>query len=64
MSERKPFTVCLEPGLWRGFDVLVEPPTLAHPMRHFRDRAGALVYDEQLAALQGWELHDRTAGAL
>ena len=58
MSE--PFTVSLEPGLWRGVDVLVEPRTIAHPMRHFRDRAGALVYAEQLAALQGWRLRDRT----
>jgi hypothetical protein len=58
-SER---TVLIERSLWRGFDVLVEPPTQAHPLRHFRDHAPALIHAGQLAALNGWPLLDRAAG--
>jgi hypothetical protein len=47
-------------GLWRGFDVLIEPPTASHSLRHFTDHTAALAYAEQLAVLQGWPLFDRT----
>lgn len=61
MSADTARSVALSKGLWRGVDVVVEPPTLRHPMRHFSEHGAALDFAAQLALLNGWPLHDRTA---
>lgn len=58
-GEREPFAVIVAPGLWRGFDVAVEPPTTAHPMRHFRDHMEALSVAMAIGTAEGWPVHDR-----
>jgi hypothetical protein len=58
-TQRERFAVIVAPALWRGFDVVVEPPTPTHPLRHFRDHPSALNFAGQLAGLNRWRLFDR-----
>ena len=62
MTERKPSTIAISAGLWRGFDVLVEPPISSHPLRSFRDHGAAMAHAEALHAVEGWTIVDRTEG--
>lgn len=48
-------------GLWRGFDVAVDPPVATHPLRHCRDHAEALAVAGAIADNEGWPVLDRTA---
>lgn len=57
--QRERFAVVVTRGLWKGCDVLTEPPSAAHPMRHFRSHGEALIFAEQLASLNGWPMIDR-----
>jgi len=59
---RELYKVIVARGIWKGFDVSVEPPTPGFPPRHFKVRADALVFASQLAALQGWLFRDRSEG--
>lgn len=61
---RERYRIILSAGLWRGFDVVIEPPTSAQPLRHFRDRAAALDFAEALARSEGWPVIDRTEGRI
>lgn len=57
------FAVIVAPGLWRGCIVSVEPATVTHQARSFRDHQTAIVFAEGLAQLEGWPIFDRTGGA-
>jgi hypothetical protein len=56
-----PFAVVISPGLWRGFDIAVEPPVSTHPLRHFRTHTDALAAAEAIASAEGWPIRDRTS---
>jgi hypothetical protein len=60
--QRKRFAVVVTRGLWKGCDVMVEPATAIHPLRHFRSHGEALLFAGQLASLNGWRLFDRVGG--
>jgi hypothetical protein len=60
-TQREPFVVVIAPAIWKGCDVLVEPPTITHRPRHFGDHAAALTFAEELARVEGWPVRDRTA---
>lgn len=58
---REQFRVVIRNGVWRRFEVAVEPPQVAMPPRSFRDHAAALRFASELAALQGgWAIVDLT----
>jgi hypothetical protein len=52
--------VTVSPGLWRGFDVEVFPPTQGHPLRHFKIYADALEHALGLRKAHGWQVIDQT----
>lgn len=56
------FAVIVAPGLWRGCIVSVEPATVTHQPRSFRDYPAAIVFAEGLAHLEGWPIIDRAGG--
>ena len=58
-TTREAFRVIVSRALWRGCDVMVEPATAIHPLRHFRSHGEALLFAGQLASLNGWRLFDR-----
>ena len=60
MSVRERFRVVISAGLWRGFEVSVEPPSSSHGLRGFRDHPAALAHAEALERLEGWPIIDRT----
>jgi hypothetical protein len=60
---REAFCVVISRGLWRGIDVMVEPPVARHRMRHFSDRDAAQAHAEELTRVTGWPILDRTGGA-
>ncbi len=63
MSAPGAFKIILAAGLWRGVDVLVEPPTSTRLPRHFREHGAAMAFAEELAKVEGWPIVDRcTAG--
>lgn len=51
--------VTITRGLWRGFDVQVEPPRIGHPQRSFKDREAANAFAGELARERGWRIVDR-----
>ncbi len=57
------FAVIVAPGLWRGCIVSVEPATITHQPRSFRDYPAAMAYAEDLARLEQWPIIDRAGGA-
>lgn len=46
--------ITITPGLWRGFEVAVEPPSCQHPLKTFRSEADALAFAEELSGTTGW----------
>lgn len=62
-AQRRSFTIVLATGLWRGVDVLVEPPTSSRPLTHFASHSEALVFAQDLARIEGWPIVDRTGEA-
>jgi hypothetical protein len=58
-GNRPSFAVVISPGLWRGFEVSVEPPLAAHTLRVFRAHAEALAFAEALGRTEGWPICDR-----
>ena len=57
---RSPFAIIVAPDLWvRRFEVTVEPPAIAHPLRSFRTRAEAITAAEALSRCEGWPILDR-----
>jgi hypothetical protein len=60
MTTREALTIVIEPSLWRGFDVVVEPPLSRHALQHRRTYGEALAYAQQLSLIEGWPLRDRT----
>jgi len=60
MQQSASRTVIVTPGLWRGWDVTVEPPSESMPYRRFRDHAEALEWAETFAVGNGWPIIDRT----
>lgn len=54
--------IVVSDGIWRGYDVAVEPPMMAFPLRHFGTAAEAQAYADALVASEGWEILDRTGG--
>lgn len=59
---RDGYRIVIAPGLWRGFDVIVEPPTSTHPLRHFPtyDEAMACALDVQRT--EGWPIFSKYCG--
>lgn len=51
--------IIIQPGLWKGCEVDVQPPTSAHPLRPFPDHGKAAAYAEQLSSAEGWPVIDR-----
>jgi hypothetical protein len=47
-------------GLWRGFDVSVEPPTSTHQLRTFRSHTEAAAHAEELSRVEAWPIVDKT----
>lgn len=62
MITRQAYSIIIQPGLWRGCDVEIAPPTSTHPMRHFDSRDEAMAYAEALSACEGWPIKDRCGG--
>ena len=60
---RRTFAVVITRGLWRGFTVTVEPRTINHQQRNFRDHDEAMTFARELAKLEGWPLLDLSDGA-
>lgn len=58
-QQREPFRVVISRGIWRGCDVLIEPPTIEHRLRHFRDHDEAVTFAEELGRVTGWPITDR-----
>ena len=56
----QPFAIIVEPSLWRGWNVAVEPPTATHPLRHFHCHPDAIAFAEELARVEGWPVRDRS----
>jgi hypothetical protein len=61
-ASRIPYAVVIVRGLWRGFDVGIEPPTSSHSWRHCRSHADALAVAEDIQRVEGWPVQDRTGG--
>jgi hypothetical protein len=61
-ASRIPYAVVIIRGLWRGFDVGIEPPTSSHSWHHCRSHAEALAVAEDIQRMEGWPVQDRTGG--
>ena len=59
-SNRPSRTVIVSRGLWRGWEVTVEPPAASMPFRRFSDHAEAAEWADTFAGQQGWPVEDRT----
>lgn len=57
-GQREPFQIVVTRGLWRGVDVMVQPPRPSHSLRHFRDHGKAMTYAEDLARVTGWPVRN------
>ncbi len=53
--------VVVSPGLWRGFDVEVFPPSQGHAARHFRLYSDAIEHAQMLRRTHGWPVVDNTS---
>lgn len=53
---REGYRIVVSPGLWRGHEVTVEPPTSTHPLRAFKTEAEALRYAKRIGAVEGWPI--------
>jgi hypothetical protein len=61
---REGYRVQITPGLWRGYDVSVEPPTSTHVHRHFATHELAMEAAREIERTEGWPVTDKTgAGA-
>ena len=58
----KQFSVVIARGLWRGFEVFIEPPTASHELRAFRHFGEALLCASEISRVEGWFVQDRTKG--
>lgn len=55
---REGYRIVVAPGLWRGFEVRVEPPTSTHPLRTFRSADDAMRCAKELRRVEGWPIVD------
>jgi hypothetical protein len=52
--------ILISPGLWNGYEVTVEPPIAACPLRSFKILADALEHANALYQAHGWTVIDQT----
>jgi len=53
---RDEFRIVIARGLWRGFEVTIDPPTSNHPLRHFKTYDEAMACALQIQRVEGWPL--------
>ena len=59
--DRQPFTVIVEPALFgRRIAVRVEPATCEATYREFVTHDAAMAFAEEVSAVAGWPIKDRT----
>ncbi|MEE4537556.1 MAG: hypothetical protein V2J51_03570 [Erythrobacter sp.] len=56
------YRVIIARDLWRRCVVSVEPATVTHQPRGFRDHGAAMAYAARLAELEQWPICDRAGG--
>lgn len=57
-AQRHP-AVVITPGIFRGFDVGIDPPVATHQARHFGSHAEAVAFADELSSIEGWPLVDK-----
>lgn len=53
--------IVISPGLWRGFEVSVEPPSLSHPLKRAKTFEDAMAHAEALSRQTGWPIISQAA---
>jgi len=53
-QRREGYRVIVSPGLWRGYQVTIEPPTSTHPFRSFKTLELAIEHAEEVRKVEGW----------
>lgn len=51
---RDDYRVIVSPGLWKGYEVTIEPPTSTHPLRSFKTLPRAIEHAEAVRRAEGW----------
>jgi hypothetical protein len=54
--ERKGYRIVITAGLWRGFDVTVEPSTATHLLRHAKTYNEAMALALAIQKAEGWPI--------
>jgi hypothetical protein len=51
---REPYRIVIGRGLWRGYEVAVQPPTETHKLQVFPTLAHAEAFAVELSRVEGW----------